>query len=104
MCSFNSVNAEGFKQICQAIFDVGYKYGLDKLGKPSIEELLPDHINLSHSIKKIANEYRLKMNDVLREDLKEVKLISLSIDYWKNSYTGNNCLTVNIRYTKMLLE
>jgi hypothetical protein len=40
------------------------------------------------------------MNEILRPDLKEVKLFGISTDYWKNTYTGDNFLTINIHYTK----
>ncbi|CAF1248926.1 unnamed protein product [Rotaria sp. Silwood1] len=100
MRCLNTVNGEGFKQLYQALIDSGYKYGLAKLSKPSVEVLFPDCTNMSRSIKQIANEYRLKMNDIWREDLKEVKLIEISTDYWRNSYTNENFLTINIHYTK----
>ncbi|CAF1538832.1 unnamed protein product, partial [Rotaria sordida] len=104
MRSFNSVNGEGFKQLCQALIDLSYKYGLAKLSKPSVEVLLPDRTNISRTIKQIANEYRLKMNDILREDLKEVKLIGISTDYWKNSYTRTKSGENTIRIIKSVLR
>ncbi len=100
MRSFNSVNGDGFKQLCEVLFDLGYKYGANRLSKPSIQALLPDRTNISRTIKQIASEYRLKMNEILRQDLKEVKLFGISTDYWKNTYTGDNFLTINIHYTK----
>ena len=100
MRSFNSVNGDGFRQLCQALFDLGYKYGSARLTKPSLEVLLPDRTTISRTIKQIANEYRTKMNEILRQDLEQTKLIGISTDYWKNSYTGDNFLTINIHYTK----
>jgi len=79
--SFNSVNGDGFKQLCEVLFDLGYKYGANRLSKPSIQALLPDRTNISRTIKQIASEYRLKMNEILRQDLKEVKLFGISTDY-----------------------
>ncbi|CAF3370412.1 unnamed protein product [Rotaria socialis] len=76
------------------------KYGLMKTIKSSADILIPDRTNISRTIKQIANEYRLKMNEILRKELKQVKLISISIDYWKNSYTGDNYLTISIHYRK----
>ncbi|CAF3555851.1 unnamed protein product [Rotaria socialis] len=100
MRSFNSVRSDGFKQICQVLIDIGYKYGLMKTIKPSADILIPDCTNISGTIKQIANEYRLKMNEILRQELKQVKLIGISTDYWKSSYAGDNYLTINIHYTK----
>jgi hypothetical protein len=100
MRSFNSVHGDGFKQLCQVLVDIGYKYGLNKTNKPSAEALLPDRTNISRTIKQIANEYRSKMNEILRRDLEQVRLIGISTDYWKNTYTGDNYLTINIHYTK----
>jgi hypothetical protein len=100
MRSFNSVNGDGFRQLCQALFDLGYKYGSMRLVKPSIDALLPDRTNISRTIKQIASEYRSKMNEILRKDLEQTKLMGISTDYWKNSYTGDNFLTINIHYTK----
>ncbi|CAF3750639.1 unnamed protein product [Rotaria sp. Silwood1] len=81
MRCLNTVNGEGFKQLYQALIDSGYKYGLAKLSKPSVEVLFPDCTNMSRN-------------------LKEVKLIEISTDYWRNSYTNENFLTINIHYTK----
>ncbi|CAF3509857.1 unnamed protein product [Rotaria socialis] len=92
MRSFNSVHGDGFKQICQVLIDIGYKYGLMETIKPPT--------NISRTIKPIANEYRLKMNEILRQELKQEKLISISTDYWKISNTADNYLTINIHYTK----
>jgi hypothetical protein len=100
MRSFNSINGDGFQQLCQVLLDIGYKYGLSKLNKPSVDTLLPDRTTISRNIKQIANEYRSKMNEILRNDLEKVKLIGISTDYWKNSHTGDNFLTINIHYTK----
>ncbi len=47
MRSFNSVNGDGFKQLCEVLFDLGYKYGANRLSKPSIQALLPDRTNIS---------------------------------------------------------
>ncbi|CAF4418709.1 unnamed protein product [Rotaria magnacalcarata] len=85
MRSFNSVHGDGFKQICQVLIDIGYKYGLMKTIKPLTDILIPDRTNISRTIKQIANEYRLKMNEILRQELKQVKLIGISTDYWKTS-------------------
>jgi hypothetical protein len=100
MRSFNSVNGDGFQQLCQVLLDIGYKYGSGKFNKPLVDTLLPDRTTISRNIKQIANEYRSKMNEILRKDLENVKLIGISTDYWKNSYTGDNFLTINIHYTK----
>ncbi|CAF2122290.1 unnamed protein product, partial [Rotaria magnacalcarata] len=100
MRSFNSVHGDGFKQICQVLIDIGYKYGLMKTIKPLTDILIPDRTNISRTIKQIANEYRLKMNEILRQELKQVKLIGISTDYWKSSYTGDNYLTINSHYRK----
>ncbi|CAF0804921.1 unnamed protein product [Adineta steineri] len=98
--SFNSVHGDGFQQLCQALIDTGYKFGLNKCSKPSVKNLLPDRTNVSRTIKQLAEEYRLKLKDILREDLQHVRLIGLSTDYWKNTYTTDNYLTINIHYTK----
>ena len=100
MRSFNSVNGDGFRQLCQTLFDLGYRYGSTRLAKPDLDVLLPDRTTVSRTIKTIATEYRTKMNEILRRDLEETKLFGISTDYWKNAYTGDNFLTINIHYTK----
>jgi hypothetical protein len=40
------------------------------------------------------------MNEILRQDRKQIILIGISTGYWKNSYTGDNFSTINILYTK----
>jgi hypothetical protein len=56
MRSFNSVHGDSFQQLCQVLLDIGYKFGLGKLNKPSADTLLPDRITISPNIKQIANE------------------------------------------------
>jgi hypothetical protein len=98
--SFNSVNGDGFQQLCQVLLNLGYKYGAAKLPSPSVESLLPDPTSVSRRIKTLATEYRLKLIDILKEDLKETKLIGISSDFWKNSLTSDNYLTINLHYSK----
>ncbi|CAF3499610.1 unnamed protein product, partial [Rotaria sp. Silwood2] len=100
MRSFNSVHGNGFKQLCQVLIDIGYKHGSVKLNKPSANILLPDRTNISRTVKQIANEYRSKINKILRQDLERVKLIGISTDYWKGNCSGDTYLTINIHYTK----
>jgi len=54
MRSFNSVHGDGFQQLCQVLVDIGYKCGLAKLNKPSVDILLPDRTNISRTVKQIA--------------------------------------------------
>lgn len=98
--SFTSVHGEGFQQLCQALIDIGYKFGLGRCGKPSAEDLLPDRTNISRTIKHLADDYRLKLKAILCDDLRHVKVIGVSTDYWKNSYTNDSYLTINVHYTK----
>ena len=100
MQSFNSVKGVGFIQLCQSLLDIGYKYGELKAVAPAAPSLLPDPTNVSRRIQYLAAEYRLKLIEILREDLKNVKLVGVSTDYWKNSYTSDYYLTVNLHYTK----
>jgi hypothetical protein len=100
MRSFNSIHGDGFQMLCQTLIDIGYKLGLNKCGKPCAEYLLPDRTNISRTIKQLASDYRLKLKDILRADLQHVRVIGLSTDYWKNTYTTDNYLTINIHYTK----
>lgn len=98
--SFNSVKGDGFQHLCQVLIEVGYKYGELKVSLPEVTLLLPDPTNVSRRIQHLAAEYRLKLVEMLKNDLKDVKLISVSADYWKNSYTSDSYLTVNLHYTK----
>lgn len=100
MQSFASVKGTGFQQLCQILLEVGYKYGELKRSLPLAESILPDPTNVSRRIQHLAAEYRLKLNEILKEDLKSVKLIGVSGDYWKNFHTSENYLTVNLHYTK----
>ncbi|CAF2066345.1 unnamed protein product [Rotaria magnacalcarata] len=100
MQSFNSVNGNGFQQLCQVLMDVGYKYGELKAPLPYATSLLPDPTNVSRKIHHLATEYRLKFIESLKEDFESVKLVGISSDYWKNTYTSDYYLTVNIHYTK----
>ncbi|CAM4988370.1 unnamed protein product, partial [Rotaria socialis] len=56
------------------------KYGLMKTIKSSADILIPDRTNISRTIKQIANEYRLKMNEILRKELKQKASEQLSAD------------------------
>ncbi|CAF3825651.1 unnamed protein product, partial [Rotaria magnacalcarata] len=80
--------------------DVGYKYGELKAPLPYATSLLPDPTNVSRKIHHLATEYRLKFIESLKEDFESVKLVGISSDYWKNTYTSDYYLTVNIHYTK----
>lgn len=100
MRSFSSVNGDGFQQLCQSLVDTGYKFGLHRSGKPDVKNLLPDRTTISRTTKQLASEYRSKLKDILCDDLSHVKLIGVSTDYWKNTYTNDNYLTINIHYTK----
>jgi hypothetical protein len=100
MQSFNSVKGEGFRQLCQVLIDIGYKYGELKAPVPSAVSLLPDPTNISRRIQHLASEYRLMLIEILKKDLENVKLIAVSTDYWKNFHTSEHYLTVNLHYTK----
>ncbi|CAF4961403.1 unnamed protein product [Rotaria sp. Silwood1] len=65
MRCLNTVNGEGFKQLYQALIDSGYKYGLAKLSKPSVEVLFPDCTNMSRRTKSGENTIRI-IKSVLR--------------------------------------
>ncbi|CAF4859520.1 unnamed protein product [Rotaria sp. Silwood1] len=98
--SFNIVKGSGFTSFCQSLLNLGYQYGSAKLGVPSANSLLPDPTNISRTVAQLAEEYREKLKDILKKDLQEVKLVGVSTDYWKNSGTGENYLTINIHYSK----
>ncbi|CAF4344993.1 unnamed protein product [Rotaria magnacalcarata] len=54
-------------------FDMrSFNSGLMKTIKPSADILIPDRTNISRTIKQIANEHRLKMNEILRQELKQM--------------------------------
>jgi hypothetical protein len=100
MRPFNCVNGIGFQQLCQALIDTVYTMGMNRSGKPTAESLMPDRTTVSRTIKQLANEYRLKLKEILCDDLQALKIIGVSSDYWKNMCTGDNYLTINIHYTK----
>ena len=97
---FNIVKGTGFISLCQNLIDIGYQFGTTRLGKPSADSLLPDPTNVSRTVSQISEEYRQKLRRLLMDDLKQVKLIGISTDYWKNSGTGDNYLKINIHYSK----
>ncbi|CAF1152767.1 unnamed protein product [Adineta steineri] len=88
MRSFNIVKGPGFTNLCQSLINLGYQYGVAKLGAPTSTLLLPDPTNISRTISRISNDYRNKLKDIMMVDLKAVRLIGISSDYWKNSGTN----------------
>ncbi|CAF1387580.1 unnamed protein product [Rotaria sordida] len=98
--SFNIVKGSGFTSLCQSLIDLGYQYGVAKLGAPTSTSLLPDPTNISRTISQISEEYRQKLKNILKNDLQDVKLIGISTDYWKNSGTSESYLTINIHYCR----
>ncbi|CAF4651150.1 unnamed protein product [Rotaria sp. Silwood1] len=100
MQSFNTVKGDGFQQLCQTLIELGYKFGELKAAVPSATFVLPDPTNISRRIQFLANEYRLKLIQILKEDFKTVKLVGVSSDLWKNRYTSDNYLTINLHYIK----
>jgi hypothetical protein len=100
MRPFNIVKGVGFSSLCQSLINLGYEYGTAKLGTPSARLLLPDPTNVSRTVSQIAHEYRNNLKNILKDDLKNVKLIGLSTDYWKNTGTNESYLTINIHYSK----
>ncbi|CAF3949970.1 unnamed protein product [Rotaria sp. Silwood2] len=97
---FSIVKGVGFSTVCQSLINLGYQHGQAKLGVPSVNLLLPDPTNVSRTVSQIAEEYRENLKNMLKNDLQSVKLIGVSTDYWKNSGTSENYLTVNIHYSK----
>ncbi len=97
---FNIVKGPGFTFLCQSLIDLGYQYGIAKLGAPSATSLLPDPTNISRTISQISAGYREKLKNMLKNDLQGVKLIGVSTDYWKNSGTSESYLTINVHYSK----
>ena len=100
MSSFNIVKDSGFISLYQNLIDLGYQYGTGKVGIPSASSLLPDTTNISRTVHQLAEEYKENLNDILKNDLQNLKLIAVSTDYWKNAGTSQSYLTVNIHYTK----
>jgi hypothetical protein len=100
MRPFNIVKGVGFTSLCEKLIEVGYRFGVGKLGIPPAKSLLPDPTNVSRTVSQVAEEYRDKLKDILKNDLQGVKLIGISADYWKNSGTSDNYLTINIHYSK----
>ncbi|CAF1578565.1 unnamed protein product [Rotaria sordida] len=91
--SFNIVKGSGFTSLCQSLIDLGYQYGVAKLGAPTSTSLLPDPTNISRTISQISEEYRQKLKNILKNDLQDLKLIGISTDYWKNSGTTSEQLS-----------
>jgi hypothetical protein len=97
---FQLVKGSGFVSLCQSLIDLGHQFGTARLSKPLAKSLLPDPTNISRTVSQIAEEYRQRLNKLLTDDLQHVNMIGISTDYWKNSGTGDNYLTINIHYTK----
>ncbi|CAF1494105.1 unnamed protein product [Adineta ricciae] len=100
MRSFNIVKGSGFKYLCQSLINLGYQYGVAKLGAPTSRSLLPDPTNISRTVSRISEDYRKKLKDLLQIDLQRVKLIGISTDYWKNGGTSESYLTINVHYCR----
>ncbi|CAF1555335.1 unnamed protein product, partial [Rotaria sordida] len=100
MRPFSIVKGQGFTNLYQNLINIGYQYGTTKSGPPSASSVLPDPTNVSRTVSQISEEYREQLKNILKVDLQGVKLIGISTDYWKNSGTSENYLTVNIHYSK----
>ncbi len=45
-------------------------------------------------------ENRLALIESLLPDLKKIKMFGISADFWKNKFTSDSYLTVNLHYNK----
>ena len=115
MCSFDirpyeMVSGRGFELLCQTLIDVGRKITTPT----NVSTILPDPTTVSRRVQILADgindiflnqfllscfiESRKKFISHLSEHLKNVKMIGVTGDYWKNSFTSDSYLTITLHY------
>ncbi|CAF4299270.1 unnamed protein product [Rotaria magnacalcarata] len=62
--------------------------------------IIPDPTTISRQVQKLAEENRVKLIESLIPDLKKIKLFGVTTDFWKNRFTSDSYLTINLHYNK----
>ncbi|CAF3591535.1 unnamed protein product [Rotaria sp. Silwood1] len=99
MCSYDmrpyeTVSGKGFELLCNTLIDVGRK--ITKLNDAAT--ILPDPTTISRRVHVLAEERRKEFIFILSEHLKNVKMIGVTGDYWKNKYTSESYFTITLHY------
>ncbi|CAF3864395.1 unnamed protein product, partial [Rotaria sp. Silwood1] len=93
---FEIVNGYGFEVLCQSILDLAHQH-------PHLTEarsIISDPTTISRRVKNLAEEHRLALIETLLPDLKKIKLFGVTTDFWKNKFSSESYLTVNVHYNK----
>ncbi|CAF1372757.1 unnamed protein product, partial [Didymodactylos carnosus] len=61
-------------------------------------DILPDRTTIARRVNSLAGEKRLEFIEMLKVDLKNAKLFGITCDYWKNKYSCESYLTINMHY------
>ncbi|CAF4019369.1 unnamed protein product, partial [Rotaria sordida] len=96
MRSFNTVNGRGFEALVQVLLDIGHS----STHQIKASDILSDSTTISRRVQSVAHDEKKKLIITLKNDINDVKLFGITCDYWKNSYTSDNYLTINIHYGK----
>ncbi|CAF0951941.1 unnamed protein product [Rotaria sordida] len=96
MRSFNTVNDRGVEALVQTLLDIGHS----STHQIKASDILSDSTTISRRVQSVAHEEKKKLIITLKNDINDVKLFGITCDYWKNSYTSDTYLTINIHYGK----
>ncbi|CAF1458736.1 unnamed protein product [Rotaria sordida] len=99
MCSYDMrpyemVSGKGFELLCNTLLDIGRKMNESIVATT----IIPDPTTVSRRVQVLAEECRKQFISTLAEHLKNVKMIGVTSDYWKNSYTSESYLTITLHY------
>ncbi|CAF4513175.1 unnamed protein product [Rotaria sp. Silwood2] len=86
--------ASDHKKKMQTLLDVAYLSD----GKIKASDIIPDPTTISRRVQSMACDERRKLIITLKNDIEQVKLFGITCDYWKNTYTSESFLTINIHY------
>ncbi|CAF1525812.1 unnamed protein product [Didymodactylos carnosus] len=96
MRPFDIMNGHGFQTLCQALLDAGHSQSHRIIAL----DILPDCTTIARSVNSLADKKRLEFIEMLKVDLKNAELFGITCDYWKNKYSCESYLTINMHYGK----
>ncbi|CAF0936785.1 unnamed protein product [Didymodactylos carnosus] len=82
--------------LCQALLDAGHSQSHRIIAS----DILPDHTTIARRVNSLADGKRLEFIEMLKVDLQNAKLFGITCGYWKNKYSCESYLTINMHYGK----